>query len=570
MKKKEILIGLCFLFSIFLFVNISAISTCCEKTTSGAYCQQITSSALCSVGARNVPTSCEATSYCKTGTCIDDKEGICLSSPRVTCENNGGHWDERASKDIPQCQPGCCVLQEQTAFVPQTRCERFSSMYGLETNFLANVQTEAECVALANPSEKGACVFENDKAQNTCELTTKKECQDKKTANPTAKFHSGYLCSAESLETICGPRGGTRCVEGKDGVYFKDTCGNPGNIYDYSKLNDDNYWTFIQDPDPATCSIINAKDSASCGNCDYNLGSICKQTRTGESVSYGDNICRNLDCVGYSGQGFTGTNGNYPKHQEAWCAQSNGAKGGIIATSGNITGTGNNAPGSQYFQLMCYNGEVIPTNCDNGVADGARAKICIESNLGTEANPFRNAICRDNLWQSCASINNSKDCNNNQVVDCKWLGNGYFFTSEGLGNKTERDELKTNTAVPSGTCIPLYAPGFVRNVESTSQNGADTCKVSTANCVVQYDFSLLDLVLGLKDKLKAGTLTLAEKKKLCKKNCQCLEYGVEENWYSTVNGICSSLGDCGMKKNVLGISGEPVDVIDIKAAEEGQ
>ena len=37
----------------------------------------------------------------------------------------------------------------------------------------------------------------------------------------------------------------TTCIEGKDEVYFKDSCGNIANIYDSSKINDKGYWNKV-------------------------------------------------------------------------------------------------------------------------------------------------------------------------------------------------------------------------------------------------------------------------------------------------------------------------------------
>lgn len=595
---------ICFLLSIFLLVNVTAVvSTCCEKTkvntagTGGAYCQQIDDASLCATGKSNVPTSCEATSYCQTGTCIDN-EGTCTPSSRTACDDNHGQYAD--GNGGAQCQSGCCVLGEETALVPLTKCERFSSDRGLNTDFRATIQTITECNALSSPSVKGACTFTNDNSQKDCTMGTKKQCQDKKAANPSAEFHQGYLCSAADLGTICGPRGGTVCDDVTGKVLFKDTCNQPANVYDFSKLNDVNYWTLIQNPDPATCTL-GAKDSATCGNCDYNLGSTCKPVRTGESVSAGNNICRSLDCKGYVGQGFTGTATDSPKHGEAWCAQSDGSragifeKGGVIGgvnAAGAITGAGgNSAPGNQYYELMCYNGEVTTKNCDTGTDGGARAKVCVESNLGTTAAPFRNAFCKTNVWMPCAGINNSADCEDRQAGDCQWKENGFYLSSAGLGNKTETDASKANTAIPNGICVPLWAPGFVKNSGDTTQNGADTCKPSTSQCTVTYRFSAGDTISnwweniwsggkkGFMDKLKRGELTREEKYNFCIKsnsgisggyNCQCLLYeGTDTSWSNTMNGICTSLGDCGVKTNILGKTGASVKIIDIKPLEEG-
>jgi len=69
-----------------------------------------------------------------------------------------------------------------------------------------------------------------------------------------------FLCSHPGLNTKCAMSESTKC-EGDD-VYFVDTCGNLANVYDASKINNQDYWSRIQEP---TCSA----STAGCGNCDY-------------------------------------------------------------------------------------------------------------------------------------------------------------------------------------------------------------------------------------------------------------------------------------------------------------
>jgi hypothetical protein len=91
-------------------VGNSISTVCCEQTTSGAFCQNVPSSE-CKPGSRQVPTSCESTSYCKAGTCYDSTEGTCLdNTPQLVCNANGGVWSEETP---PQCSLGCCILGDQ-------------------------------------------------------------------------------------------------------------------------------------------------------------------------------------------------------------------------------------------------------------------------------------------------------------------------------------------------------------------------------------------------------------------------------------------------------------------------
>jgi len=80
--------------------------------------------------------------------------------------------------------------------------------------------------------------------QKTCQFITKKECSELNAGNGT-EFYEGVLCSAETLGTDCGPSKETTCVDGRDEVFFTDSCGNLANIYDSSKINDKEYWTNV-------------------------------------------------------------------------------------------------------------------------------------------------------------------------------------------------------------------------------------------------------------------------------------------------------------------------------------
>jgi len=391
MKKLFILIIL----GIFLVSGVYAVgevSYCCEKTTSGAWCQNAPIE-KCDESFNKAPTSCEATSYCRMGCCYDSQEGTCMeNTPQKVCENSGGVWEDNANCDIPQCKLGCCLIGNQAAFVTQTRCKRLSSLYGLEIDFRTNIGSEMECIASATSQVKGACVFERD-YEKTCLFLTKKECLEMSgSGNSSIKFHKDYLCSAETLGTNCGPTEETTCVKGRDEVYFVDSCGNLANIYDASKIKDKNYWSKVYSKDESCAPSSSNANSASCGNCDYYLGSTCKKYKRGDDKvkpNYGDNICRDLSCE-YEGKKYS--------HGETWCAQAKGIK--------------DNLPGSRHFRLVCYNGDVSVEPC----AD-FRQEVCLESDI----EGFRTAACRANMWQDCVAQTNAKDCNNQDKRDCKWI-----------------------------------------------------------------------------------------------------------------------------------------------------
>jgi hypothetical protein len=518
-NKKIISLGIIFLISIsiFLISGVSAQETsyCCERTNKGAWCQDA-SEDDCDIKYRKAPTSCEATSYCKRGCCYDSQEGTCMeNTPQKVCKNpngdddtsNGGIWEESAECDIPQCQLGCCLIGNQAAFVTQTRCKKLSSLYGLEIYFRTDISNEIQCIESAMPDVKGACVFEKE-FERTCLFLTKKECQDMQGFE--TEFHENYLCSAGELATNCGPRGGTTCVEGKDEIFFLDTCGNLANVYDFNKLNDDNfYWTYVAGTNgvEVDCSSDSNAGSKTCGNCNYYLGSTCKDYKIeGTKPSYGNYICMDLDCE-YKKEKY--------QHGETWCAEANGVSEIIIDSKKTIDFANENLPGSRYFRLICYNGEVTIEPC----AD-YRQEVCIESSIGSEK--FKTAACRANMWHDCVSQDNKKDCENKEKRDCRVIkGDGT--------KKLFKDENGKNI---SAFCVPKYAPGF--DFWNTGGDAESLCSLASTQCVVNYEKGFFD---GWRVKGR--------------KTCLDNNKNIIPSWLNARNDLCMSLGDCGIKVNYI-------------------
>ena len=460
---------------IFLISIICAqgVSYCCEKTIAGAWCQN-SPEENCDSEYRKVPTSCEATSYCQLGCCYDSQEGTCMeNSPQKVCEDSNGVWESDAQCEIPQCELGCCLIGDQAAFVTQTRCKRLASVYGLEINFRTDIENEMQCIASATSDVKGACVFEEE-YETTCLFLSKKECQEMKTGDSEIKFHEGYLCSAEQLGTNCGPTEQTKCVEGRDEVYFVDSCGNLANIYDSSKIENKEYWSKIYGKAESCNSGSSNANSATCGNCDYYLGSTCKKYERGKDrvkPNYGAYICRDLSCE-YEGETYS--------HGETWCADVKGVSTIKIDDNGEISSSGIDLPGGRYFRLVCYNGDVSVEPC----AD-FRQEVCIQSDI----NEFKTAGCRVNMWQDCVSQEDEEDCENTDKRDCKWV--------------EER-------------CIPLYAPGFdFWNIEGDAES---LCSIANNICTVKYE-------------KKIG------KDKKCVENCKCLGAGWLDEMNTICNSI---------------------------------
>ena len=514
-----------FLLSLVYFtslVSAQEVKYCCEKTIYDAWCQNAPQE-QCNQEFRSTPTSCEATSFCKLGCCYDSSEGICMeNTPQKVCDLSEGTWSESKECDIPQCNLGCCVIGTQAAYVSLTRCKKLSSFYGLQTDFRKQINSEVECLSLASLADEGACVYEVDFVKS-CKFTSRQGCNNikegMKIGNETeitggsvtgnVSFYKDYLCSAEELGNLCGLTKETTCIEGKDEVYFKDSCGNPANIYDSSKINDKAYWR-KKISKAESCGFGSANiNSGGCGNCDYFSGSICKNYKTAKSSkpSYGNNICQDLNCKK--------TSDGSKRHGESWCS----------------TDENEDSVGSRYFRHICMNGEEILEPC----AD-FRQEECIQDSI----NGFSQAGCRVNRWQDCYSQSEKIDCENTDKRDCVW--------------KYDRDEVETRkvettttisgaegdagTTLPTEVsqpvtiaCFPEHAPGLKFWEEGEAQG---ICSLANTQCEVEFEKK--GLIFSSKD---------------CKSGCECLE----DSWKQEKLVTCEAIGDCGAKINFVGIKG---------------
>lgn len=498
MNKKISLIILIALFSLsFAIAQTNDPTVCCEQTKSGFFCQDVPASE-CKDGVRQLPTSCESTSYCKEGFCYDSNEGTCIdNTPQLVCNANDGIWSE---EEPAQCGLGCCVLGDQAAFVTLVRCKKLSGFLGLKTDYRTDIASEVQCVLTAASQEKGACVFEFE-FEKTCRFTTREGCtlgEREETIN--GEFFPGKLCSAEELATNCGPTTETICVPGKDEVYFADSCGNPANIYDASKINDKDYWGNVKTK-LESCNPNSANgDSSSCGNCNYLLGSYCRDSDSpgAGKATYGDNICADLNC-------YETENGKDYKHGESWC---------IFDDSG-TTGKGINSIGSRFYKHICINGEEVLEQCAE-----FRQEECVEDKIETSLGDFSQAACTVNRWQDCIAQTEEADCVNTDRRDCIWHENYELFVKQGESDKNKEQK---------GACLPMNPPGL-KFWEGEEAQGI--CSQGNAQCIVTFE----------------KTLTGGKK---CVDNCECLT----NSWQEERAEICQNLGDCGPGVNWIGEKG---------------
>ena len=223
---------------------------CCLEMGDGAKCQDIASTTPEVCVGTIAPTICDNTFDCKRGCCVDTEEGLCTpNSIAMECEG-GEFYENEENCNIVECQKGCCVLGNNVKFVTEKRCEKLSLEEGFEKDW--NTGTELECLALAASQNEGACIL-----QGICSRKTEVDC-----LSEGGTPYIGYLCSHPELsEYNCIRQNSVGCYEGKDEIYWFDSCGNRENIYS----SDNYYGIYLHSSNSNTLSNITANSNSNDG-----------------------------------------------------------------------------------------------------------------------------------------------------------------------------------------------------------------------------------------------------------------------------------------------------------------
>jgi len=578
--KQFLLVGIFILIIIFLFglVKSQEVSYCAEKTIDGFWCQDVPQSE-CDTGI-NPETgqtykcerhSCKATTYCSPGTCVDTINGGCLPGEQATCNpKEGGVFYNQPKDEVAQCQVGCCLLGDEASLVERARCDVLGKDYNVKATFRQDITDIFTCRALAGPKDEGACVYETNEGRD-CIFTTRENCQivksakdeeegffsslggklvgkkESETITMAGEFHEGYLCTAPELGTICHRTKKTTCVSGRNEVYFIDSCGNLANIYDANKIDDIDYWSFVPGVQGVEVDLGDGKGNIGSkiyGACDFNEGSTCGVG----NARFGRKICVDLRCA--ASDPLTG--GVLRDNGEEWCSQP-------------IENFENAKPGQLSYLLYCSDGKVHYEICDH-----FRNKLCSENKETGGAN------CVVNRWFDCAFQNNTKDCLDTNVRDCRIeTGASVAFLRTQYGTEKQMIDSDTGKEIKA-TCVPKYPPGFkswdpsgtIFNAEETGtgESPLSVCEFASVTCYVPYTQEVIGTttwrVTPSDECIKTCKKTEGWSNAKCYKACTptCLENSgkdktkdfdayISKDWAQSYQNLCTSLGDCGVSAN---------------------
>jgi len=456
--------------------------SCCLETIEGAICQPTISIAPDACNGPLIPTTCERVSDCVLGCCIDEEEGLCSTrSTRKECTDGGGLWRSEENCLVDECVKACCVLGDEAVFTTETNCDKLSLTYGFEKDFRRGLRAEYECLALGATQDEGACMFNNE----SCSFMTESEC-----LNSRGLFSNGNLCSNPELNTICEAQTSIGCVEGKDEIYWFDSCGNRENIYSSNRASSWNNGEVLSKEDSCGSGSGNIF-SPTCGNCNKFLSSICSPSdeAEGREVIDGEFICKDLRC--------RDEKRNIRENGESWCVYDS------------FIGDGKDPAGSRHWRRMCIDGEVKAEPCQD-----YRGGVCVQSDLENNGESFSVSSCSVNEAINCIGYNNDintmkEQCEENK--DCLIK------------------EINVASDFKFSVCAPRYPRGFDLTGETNSATSAQLCKMASQKCTV----------VEVKD--WRGNWR-------CEKNCNCRSSAFTEQ----MNDLCVSLGDCGTYINYLG------------------
>lgn len=510
-------------------------SGCCLEANDGSICQEMNLLDKANCKTNLLATSCNQVDNCQSGCCYDKEEGICsLNSPKQKCEQNLGNWSSSATCNIQECQIGCCILGDQASTTTPRECTKLSRELNVQKNYQA-LDSDGTCNSKVGLGRKGACVSPADdfSDENDCKFTTKEKCN-------SGTFYEGILCTAKSLKTNCFPAKNTTCTEDSDRMFYVDTCGNIANIYDANKYSNTSYWEKVI---PADESCGPSNNDPNCGNCDYTSGSICYTYRPGKDTkpTYGDNVCRNLNCL------------NDKKHGESWC----------ISDYFNTESAGVAPVGSRWFVGSCLDGEISISPC----AD-YNQETCISS----QGTSFSEAKCTVNDWRSCIQAN-SKESYEEVKAECEQYPGCIMYNDISGGNETNTlPGFKETTNELQGSvgdvgkdankviahCVPKYTPGMVfwttndktKSTSSTTSSSSSTSADSGGSLEETQAICSLGSFTCVTQREQSGT-GLAKSESWTNTECYSDTTKMTE-LAENLNERCRMLGPCGVYNNIAG------------------
>jgi len=384
------------------------------------------------------PTSCSGAWFCDGGCCYDSESGTCDNNVyESACDAVRESWEGVSCDNLAECEEGCYILGDAIpCFDTEGHCEGIARDRGFEDSVeLRGGVGEEECIRTFEVLGEGACVLYS----GGCKFGSGDSCP-----GSVGEFSEGKYCSAVS-GSGCEKTDNTMCVDGKDDVYYVDSCGNEAGV---------------------------AED------CDrFEKGTACASALLdgmSDEVD-GDFYCRDTSCE-FGDKDYD--------HGESWCSY-----------EGKV-GDGDDVVGSRHWRYVCNDGEVEYGGCDD-----RREKICVQNFLkGEEGEGRVEATCVNNEWRDCLEYNDEEneekvveDCVENPFCEMRNVIPGVTTNKGPFGIP-----MTTDVSFSFSICGPKYPAGFDllagegEDFRDTEEYKEDVCGRGSATCTyVMEDSSKL-------------------------------------------------------------------------------
>jgi hypothetical protein len=382
-----ILIVSIFYISLFNAKDVNAQETyCLEKTNDGRWCVESESLSNLAPSYRYNPNTCDQTSFCKTGCCIDDETGVCAyRSLEKKCDEDEGRFTAEDSLCFQDnvCTKGCCVIGTSFTLKTEKECVLEANNRGYESKWYGG-ESEQQCSEKSRASEKGCCVTGDGLRREDYKYITRENCN-----GPDKEFSYNKYCSQVN-PSICRSQNQKKCGDGNDenivNAYWYDNCGQPEGV---------------------------ALD------CDYPERTICGYNENNEisciPVDCSKNIIPDFKTLD-DGASLVPWNKKDKLNGESWCVYEG------------KTGDANDLVGSRHYVASCINGKFRLEECEE-----KRKEICIQNSLTQPTT----ASCRLNLAPYCMGCDNEENENvKDKKTCCEKLGDDCFWFEQsdvGLG-----------------------------------------------------------------------------------------------------------------------------------------
>jgi hypothetical protein len=414
---------------------------CCQQTKEeyGGEACVYTSEDFCDENFVSTSTTCEQTSFCEPGLCVDDYGKCSDGVSKSTCDAYGYGWYEGSSYDYDMCQKECCVIAEyQCSYTTENYCEyQIQDLEDIELDW-RDVDSESECVDICRSSDKGCCVQDGD-----CSYTSYGACEEPDIDFDSGNgFYDGEYCSNIDGYCSCISNYEMNCVD--EDVYWFDSCGNQEGVVELGDVDSegevvgnlngengggdcdylDDTWCGYDEDDGYTCEDI---------GCDSTFDGVYYINQEDPYGSLGSPVERNT----HDSKLGLESSSSARQHGESWCLYESPA-GGF-----------KDFPGSQHYRSYCYFGEEVIEPCED-----FREEVCVQS-------PYSSGRIMDEngIWKN--------------------------------------EELEQNYVGPSGSaCIDNDPDNYLlgSNISTvslggsfwSSSYGSETCEVASVDCSMAY------------------------------------------------------------------------------------